>query len=157
MALTPAQLTTLKTDITVTKAATVYQGSTLLTHWNESHTQIIADYYNQTANPQVDLWRPDVAVTDMAKSILMSEYIALTAVKQNGMLLYMQNGTIDATNANVRAGFTSIFTSGTSLTNLTALAKKAATYFESLFAVSSVSPFYKIPLTAADVDAAKLI
>lgn len=157
MALANGQLTILKTDITVTKAATVYQGSTLLVHWQQSHTQIIADFYNQAANPQVDIWRSDVKVTDMAKSVLMSEFIALTAVKQNGMNLYMQGETIDATNANVRNGFASIFPAGTSLNNLTALAKKAATYFESLFAVSSVSPFYNIPLTAADVDAAKAL
>lgn len=153
--LTLSQLSTLKTDITVTNAATSFNGSTLLTLWNGNDFENLAAYYNTTASPQLDLWRPDIAPSDIIPVIVMSEFIALTAVKQNGLLLYMQGSVINATNANVRNGFTSIFTSGTSLTNLTALAKKAATNLEKLFTVSNVSPLYKYTVSGNELSKAK--
>jgi hypothetical protein len=160
--MTTAQLQTLKTDITVTRASVSFQGQTLLQHWNQDHTQIIADFYNQVAaGPAVSLWKPDVPVEDLAKSILMSEFIALTAVKQNGFAVYQFGTYVDATNANVRNGFNSIFGTSTSLTNLTAIAKKPGTYLEVLFSsvdgAANTSTLYKYTLTAADVDAAKLV
>lgn len=153
--MTTAQLQALKTDITVTRASTVYLGSTLLTYWQTTQTQKIADFYNQTASPQVDLWRPDIPVGEACSQVVMSDFIALAVARQNGWFVMTQSATIDATNTLVRTNFTTIFGAGTAtLTNLTAAAKKAATYFESLFTTSGVSAVYKQLLTAQDVYSA---
>jgi hypothetical protein len=138
--MTTAQLQTLKTDITVTNANTVYQGSTLLSLWQTFNYAKIADYYNTTASPQQDLWRPDILISEIIKVIVMSEFIAFTAVKQNGWLMLMQSPVIDATSSNIRASFSTIF-GGTTITNLTALSKKAATNLEKLFSSANGTGF----------------
>ena len=153
--MTDAQKAALKNDITVTHGSTVYQGQTLLSYWNGNNMEALAAYYNTVASPQVDLWRPNILPSEVIPVIVMSEYIALTAVKQNGLLLYMQGVYIDATNVNTRNGFASIFTSGTSLTNLTALAKKAATNFENLFTSNNVSSVFGQVVTPSDIFSAK--
>lgn len=153
--LTTAQLQALKNDITVTRASTVYQGNTLLSYWQTTQTQKIADFYNQTASPQVDLWRSDIPVGDACNQVVMSDFIALTVAKQNGWFVMTQSATIDATNTLVRTNFQTLFGAGTaSLTNLTAAAKKPATYFEALFTTSGVTAVYKQLLTAQDVYSA---
>lgn len=135
--ITESQKTTLRNDITVTHANTVYQGSTLLQHWNGNNMEALAGYYNSVAAPQVDLWRPNILPSEIVPVLIMTEFIGLTAVKQNGLSLYMQAPFIDATNVNVRNGFTAIFagSAGVSVTNLTALAKRPATNYENLFTV----------------------
>lgn len=150
--MTTAQLQTIKTDVTVTNAATVYSGSTLLQYWNTTNIAALAEYYNTVATPQLDLWRPDINPNELQKAIVMSAYIALTAVKQNGFMVYLQAANLDATNQNIRDGFQSIFGAGTqSLINLTALAKKPATRLEKLFAVGNVSSVYGVVITESDV------
>ncbi len=158
--MTDAQKQTLKTDVTVTHASTVYQGSTLLQYWNANNLDAIAAYYNTNVSPQVDLWRPDVSPNELQKAIVMSAYTALTAVKQNGFMVYLQAANLDATNQNIRDGFNSIFGAGATLTALTALAKKPATNWENLFvgAVQSgayVSTQYGVLVTYGDVFQAK--
>jgi hypothetical protein len=72
--------------------------------------------------------------------------------KQNAYLALIQ-GAIDATNANIRAGFGAIF-GGTSVTNLTALAQRVPTRFEALFTTAQVSAAFGQSVTVADVAAA---
>lgn len=158
--MTTAQLLILKNDILVTHAATVYQGSTLLQHWNNNNLETLANYYNANASPQVDLWRPDVSPFELQKVIVMSAYVALTAVKQNGFMVYLQSPVLDATNQNIRDGFTTIFGAGATLTALTALAKKPATNFENLFigviqSGAFVSSVYGQQVTYQDIFNAK--
>src|SRR6516164_8574280 len=142
MSLTSAQLATLKTDITVTHASTVFNSKTLLQLWNGYDTQGLADYYNTTASPTVAIWRPDVSQTDLAKSIVASDFSALTVALQNTWFALLQAPILDATISSVRQNFSTIFTSGTTLTNLQATAQKNATNLESLFTTSQVSSVY---------------
>jgi hypothetical protein len=131
--MTTAQLNTIKTDIITTHASTVFNGKTLLQLWDDNDTENLARYYNTIANPQLDLWRPDVQAWEATKSVIGSVYVGLTAVKQNGFLMYITAGIIDATSQNVRDSFSAIFPAGATLNNLIAVSKKPATNGESLF------------------------
>ena len=64
---------------------------------------------------------------------------------------------IDATNANIRAGFVSIFGAGATVNNLTAIAQRVATNFEFLFTTSNVSSVYNYILTDDDIREATQI
>lgn len=155
--MTTAQLQTLKTDINA-KQNTVTGGETIAQHLAKSQWQKIADYYNTAASPQVDLWKPDVLVTDLARAVLMSEFVALTVQRQNGYFVLTQGTYIDASDANIRTSFSTIFGGASAtLTSLTAIAKKAATNFEALFVSGSISSAYKIVVTSEDVRQAMLL
>ena len=128
MSLTSAQQLALRTSVKAHAAdsvATAYAGHDLAT---------IAAFYNSTASPATILWRSDIKAAELAGAIVMSEFTALTALQQGGMALLLQlgSGALDATNANVRASFSSLFTGKTTLTNLTAVAQRSATYYEAL-------------------------
>jgi hypothetical protein len=120
----------------------------------------ISNAYNLASNPPAMLWRPDVTPTEIASAIVMSEFVALTAIKQNGLLLLTQGAAIDATQSNVRAAFQAIFGAGATMTALTALAQRVGTRFEVLFssavAGARVTTKYGQPLTADDVQSAML-
>lgn len=150
--MTTAQLIILRNDIRVTRAATMFQGNTLLTYWNTFDFETLANYYNTLASPQVDLWRPDVTQSELAKCIVATEFQALTAVKQNTWFALLQGDILDATVALVRTNFVTIFGAGAAtVTNLSAAAKKAATNFENLFTVSNVSSVYGQSVSSQDI------
>jgi len=151
MALTPAELTTLKNDITA-KANTVYSGSTFSVHQSNSRFDILATYYNTVASPQTDLWRPDIAISEITNIIDMSGYTGLTVARQNGWMAMSQGSVIDATLSLVRTNFTTIFGNNTATTNAAiAVAKKAATNFEMLYTTSNVSTKYKYIVTSDEI------
>lgn len=126
MSLTASQLSTLKTDI---QGRASLASSVAAADW-----PTVAAFYNAPASPAVNVWRADIATEEIAPQVVMSDFVALTAVKQNGLLLLTQGPKIDATQANVRSAFASIFGAGsTTLTNLTALAQRPATRFEAMF------------------------
>lgn len=151
--MTTAQYITLKTDINA-KLNTVINSALMSIHLANSDFQKIADYYNEaTAN---DLWRPDVTATEITKSVVNSAFTGLTALKQQGLMMYLIAGTTDATTQNVRDGFSNIFGNGATLTALTAVSKRKGTNFEMLFvgAVQSgayVSSAYGITVTGDDI------
>lgn len=155
--MTTAQLQVLKTNI-LANLNTVAGSDTISNHMANSNWQAIADYYNSVAVPAKDLCRPDVSNYELAKNIVMSAYVTLTAVRQNGFMVYLQSPILDATSQNIRDGFTTIFGAGSqTVINLTALAKKPATYFEVLFIGSIVSgayisTVYKYEVTAYNVQ-----
>jgi hypothetical protein len=128
--LTSAQLATLKADILADPV--------LAAKPNNSDAAVdIAAAYNAAASPAYVVWRTDIAPREIVGAITSSEFVALTAIKQNGLIILLLAGTIDGSNANIRAAFTAIFTTGSSLTALTALAKRNATRAEKLFATGS--------------------
>jgi hypothetical protein len=128
--LTSAQLATLKADIQADQV--------LAAKPNNSDAAVdIAAAYNAAASPAYVVWRNDITAREVVGSITASEFVALTAIKQNGLIIILLAGTVDGSNANIRAAFTSIFTTGTSLTTLTALCKRNATRAEKLFATGS--------------------
>ncbi len=150
MALTSAQLATLKAAILADGTANAFPNTS-------DGNFACAVYLNTVPGSPTQLWRSDVSPSEVAKSVLMSEYAALTAIKQNGLLLITQ-GTIDATSANIRAAFTTIFTSGTSLTNLTALAQRPGTRFEVIFSAGgppATSTMYGRAVDYTEVMAAR--
>lgn len=72
-------------------------------------------------------------------------------------MLYVNGVTIDATSQNVRDGFNNIFGAGATLTNLTNIAKRTATIFESLFigaiqGAAYVSSTYNIIVIGVDIQ-----
>ena len=86
MSLTAAQQLALRTSVKAHAAdsvATAYAGHDLAT---------IAAFYNGTASPATTLWRSDIKASELAAAIVMSEYTALTAVQQGGMMLLLQLG-----------------------------------------------------------------
>lgn len=110
---------------------------------------------NAAESPQVMIWRPDVPVASLLTGVVWSDFIALAQGNRDAWRSLTSGGTVDATNANIRAGFSSVF-GGTSatITNLTAIAQRAATWLESIFTTSSVSSVYGMTATVDDVMAA---
>ena len=160
--MTDNQKQILKTDITVTKAATVYNGQTLLQLWNNNDMEALASFYNQIASPVIDLWRPDISASELTSGIVGGEYVALTAVKQNAFMMYLVAGSLNATSANIRTALDAIFGNTTTKTNLLVVAKKQATNFESLFkgaiqGAAYVSTTYGISVTGQDIYQAKIM
>jgi hypothetical protein len=153
--LTTSQLQTLKNDLFVTRIDQVYLGKTFAIHIAESNYNVLADFYNTATNQNI--WKPDLKVNELSSAIIMSAFVGLTAVKQNGYFVLTQGEYIDATNANIRAGFTTIFGAGTTLNNLTALAQRFATNFEFLFTSNNVSSVYNYILTYEDIEQATQI
>lgn len=138
--MTPAQLATLKADILANVATrpTTDMGA-------------LASFYNASAAGFV--WRPHVAAKELNTAIVWSEFIALPIATQNGYFAILSGGFMDATSANIRAGFGAIF-SGQSQTNLVALVKRAPTNFEALFTTSNVSTAFGQTVSVADVASA---
>lgn len=152
MALTAAQLTSFKTAINADAAigADVAAGN----HSN------IADYYNANHATRL-VWKDKIMVRELNTAIDWTAFALLTAQKQNCYLAMTQGGFVDGTAANVRAGFSSIFGNGATLTALTALAQRIATRFEALADFwttsggnSGVSSVLGTVVTAPDVAAA---
>lgn len=154
MALTQAQKTTLKTDITSAGNAAALGAFITGTDWVS-----IAAFYN--ANSASTVWRPNVPVADLAQQIVGSAFDGLTVAKQNGYLAMTQGGVVHADQASIRAWFSDIFGGGSAtLTNLTAIAQRPATRFELLFssvaAPANVTTVFGQQLSPDDVQDAML-
>lgn len=144
--LTTAQLAALKTDAD--------GQSTLTAAIAAKDWPTVAAFYNAPSSPAVTIWRADVKPSEIVAAITGSEFVALTALKQSLLSLLLMPGVVDATSANVRADFSAIFATGSSLTALTALAQRTATRIEALFTAAQVSAVYGYLLAAADVQQA---
>lgn len=140
--MTPAQLTTFK--------AAILGDAALAAARTAGDQGAIAAYYNAAGTGTV--WRPSISVAELNTAIVWSEFIALTQGQRDAYRALI-SGAIDATNANIRSGFGSIF-GGTSLTNLTALAQRVPTRFEALFTTAQVSAVFGQVVAVADVAAA---
>ena len=142
--MTPAQLAALKSDATANFAALV-----AATDWPS-----IAAAYNLPSLPAVTIWRADIKPVEVIDAITGTEFIALTPQHQAMLSLLLLPGVVDATSANVRADFSAIFSSGSSLTALSTIAQRTATRLEALFTTSAISAVYGDTLTAGDVQKA---
>lgn len=136
--MTPAQIATLKADILANAATrpTADMGA-------------LVTYYNATAASGF-VWRPQVGTKELNTAIVWSEFVALPVATQNGYFAIISGGYMDATSANIRAGFGTIF-SGTSQTNLIALVKRTPTNFEALYTTSNVCALFGEILSVADI------
>jgi hypothetical protein len=136
--MTPAQIATFKADILANVGTRPI-----------SDMGAIVAYYNADAASGF-LWRPVVPARELNTAIVWSEFIALPVATQNGYFAILSAGSMDATSANIRAGFGTIF-SGTSQTNLVALVKRTPTNFEALYTTSNVCALFGTVVTVADV------
>lgn len=134
-------------QLTVFKAAILADGNVSAFVSAQNHIAIAA-YYNGAGTGNI--WRPDIKVSEINTALVGSEFVALTAIKQN-LFLVIASAPVDATSANVRANFTAIFTSGTTLSNLTALAQRVPTKGEMVFTTSNVCSMYGLIVSANDV------
>lgn len=149
--LTSAQLATLKAAVLADSTANAFPNT------GDGNFECAA-YLNTVPAVPTQLWRPDIQPTEVSATITMSAFVALTAIKQNGLLLLTQ-GSVNATAANVRTAFSDIFGAGASLTALTALAQRAGTRFEVIFSsaagVANVSTMYGRAVRYDEVMAAR--
>jgi hypothetical protein len=141
MSITPAQLSTFKTDIQSNAGVTALLAA-------KNYTGIAA-FYNGAGTGSV--WNPSLTIAQIMTAIVWSEFIALTTAKMTAFQVMTANGQIDATSANIRNGFSTIFAATTTLTNLTAIASKTPTVFEALYASANVTPVYGYVVQLQDV------
>lgn len=144
--LTPAQNTTL--------AAAINGDGTLAGAVAAKDWYTIAVAFNALSNPPVSIWRPSVTVQELNTAVDWSAFAVLTVAKQNTYFAMITPGFIDATSANIRGGFNTVFGAGATLTALSALAQRTATRFEALFSTSNVSDVFGQTLSAGDVQKA---
>lgn len=110
MALTLGQLSTLKIDITVTRAAVSYDGQTLLQWWNAFADTKLAEFYNQFANPNYYVWKSTVAIPDLMRGGFdWTRVDNLTVGKARIWEFMTSAGTVNPSEPNVRAGFEATF------------------------------------------------
>lgn len=133
--------------------AAINGNSAALADWNAGNPGAAAEWLNSASATLI--WMPAVPVSVLLTGVVWSAFIALSTSQQAAWQALTAGGTVDATNANIRAGFTSIFGAGSqTLTNLAALAQRAATNLEALFTTSGVCSLYGAMATEADVRAA---
>ena len=159
-----AQLITLRDDITLTNAGTMWDGMTLLDWWNSGQNQPLAEYYDVEASPAVVLWRPNIPNTDLTAGIIMSEFISLSQGRRDGWSVMTFPELIDATDAQIRSNFVDLFGGGQApgtIAALTAIAQRNASRGEALYAVSAGSannsPIFGSPITSQNIAEARLV
>ena len=99
-----SQIATIKADI-IAKAALVYEVISFALLQSTTRLDKIAAYYNEEANPVVNLWRPDISISDVTNNIVFSDYISLSAAKREAWMAMSQGNVIDATIDLVRTNF----------------------------------------------------
>lgn len=151
--MTAAQILTLKNDI-LANGNVSYNGNTISYYMSNTMYSIVAAFYNQNANPTVDLWRPDIDVSELAPNIVMTDFVGLQQNKRDGYMILITGSTLDATVANTRASFVEIFGATQTRTNLEAMSKRPATRFEALFTTSNVCEraLYGYTVTSMDIE-----
>jgi hypothetical protein len=101
----------------------------------------IVAYYNALGTGTI--WRPNITNSELNTAIIWSEFSTLSVALQNTYKALVSVPLIDATNSNIRGGFTTVFgPSTTSRANLTALAQRIPTRFEALFTTAQVCAVY---------------
>lgn len=136
-ALTPQQLTTLKTDINANSA-------TLSIAIAQRDGPTIAAFYNAIASPSFTVWKSMVPINLIGKAFDNTELAGLTTANQTRLqtLAMFLAGGVDPSQATNRAFFDDIF-SGAGGANtrvkLLSLWKRLATRAEKLFAIGTGS------------------
>jgi hypothetical protein len=130
--LTPAQLTTLATEINTDPKALGYAG--------KNNIQCAAILNTVGASAQ-NVGAGVVQAWQLMELVVQSEFIALTTANQNLFNCYVSSGAIDASNATVQANFLAIFTvaaSPTTRANMVAFVNRSATRGEILFGSGTI-------------------
>lgn len=135
MALTAAQKATVKADILASPDLNALPK-------NSDGFFAMAELYNVQAVPDFTVWRSNIPTSDVKKAINWTEYIGRSVGERSAFELIVSNGIVNASDANVRAGFADIFSGpqgATTLAALTAIAKRLATRIEKLLATGTGS------------------
>lgn len=137
MTLTPAQLQTLKTDITNDATLNAYPV-------NSDWAAVIADAYNLAATPAFTVWKRNVPLSDVANNLVGTDLSGLSTLNHTRLqtvVLLSQDG-VNASLSDRRAFFDDIFSgAGGAATRakLLILWKRLATRGEKLFATGTGS------------------
>ena len=145
MSLTTAQKTTLKAAMLIDSNVIAIVGQ----------DQKVADYYNAASSTAI--WIPNLPRSVVIANTNWVAFAAKTALLQATFTALLLDGTVDATNTNIRNGFGSVF-SGADLTALSNVAQRLGTRLEVLFSSGgppAVSTMYGYTLTDTDVNAAR--
>ncbi len=145
MSLTLTQLATLKTDVLAQPTLTA---AVLAADW-----PTVALFYNAGSTPSANVWIPNLPATVLNGTVNWVAFAAKTVQQQNTYFAMVQGGFVDATSANIRAGFGAVF-SGADLTALANIAQQVGTRFEVLFSTANVSLVFGQTLDPADVQKA---
>jgi hypothetical protein len=154
MALTTQQLQSLKSAIAA-------DGTMSAAPSNSTGNYAILAALNAIAAGPFIVWRTDIKSSEVVAAIVGTEFAALTAVKQTLLMMLISPGVVDASSANVQADFSAIFSAGTTLTALAALAKRSANVAEKTLATgtgttgSPATLGFVGPVTYSDVEAAR--
>lgn len=141
-------------DLAAIKSA-IQADATALAFVNAANPGGCAEYLNAVPAAPTLIWRPDVPVAELLTGVVWSAFVALSTGAIAAWQALTSGGTVDATSANVRAGFVTIFGSGSqTVTNLSAIAQRPASRLEALFSVSAVCSHYGEQIDSATVQAA---
>ena len=147
MALTSSQATTLRNAVT--------SDASVASQVQNHDAYSIAAVYNQATSTQI--WRPDLSPSMLYPSIVASEAITQSAQALLLAEIVLSAPVIDASNPNVRAQFATVFPASTcvsTIANMTAVAQRPASKFETLYISNQVSAVYGYVLTPLDVQQA---
>lgn len=155
-----AQLSTLHTDITVTRADVMHDGATLLDWYTKGDDEKVAEFYNGQHQPVEDVWKPDVRCQDINQAIVSAEFDMLTGNRRETWGFTLSHlDPIDTTIGQVRDNFQYIFPNTEApltFANIMALAQRNATYGEVLYGVRDqgayISDIYGQRITADNVS-----
>lgn len=150
MSFTAAQLATIKSAVQADATAGPLASSGALGQ--------LAAYLNSAPTTGAALvTREDVTPTELFHAIVYAEFSALGAPALAMLGLAKAAARIDFTNANVASGLTQIFPSTTqTYANIMAIAQRAATRLEAIFATGGVSQVYGQTIGVSDLIAAGL-
>ena len=133
MALTPAQLSTLKAAILADPALNVEPN-------NSDGAFAIAAALNQLSSPAFIVWKTDIPTKDVKKAINWPEYISRSVGERAAFELIIANGIVSAADPGIRQGFQDIFSGPSGAVTRTALivlAKRTATRGEKILATGT--------------------
>lgn len=109
-------------------------------HLSEGDDTGVAAILNSTYAAVGTVWRQSLTAAEVLGSLVDTEVAAWTQLQWTAFQCLISTGTVDATNARIRALFAKLV-SGQSLTNLTAIAKVVTpTRAEELFGAGTVIP-----------------
>jgi len=135
MALTPAQLVTLRADIDADPVFSVLPN-------NDDTSFAIAEAYNQTASPDWIVWRTNLSREELFDATVLTELISRSQGERDTYRTMLDQGVVSAAKASIRQAFADIFSGpagATTRAQLTAVAKRTATRAEKLFSTGTGS------------------
>jgi len=147
MSLDPTNYAALKTNIQGQGSLT---GAVASSDW-----PTVANFYNAASATAV--WIPNLPRSVVIANTNLVAFATKTTLLQATFTLMLLDGIVDATNANIRAGFSTVF-QGADLTALSNIAQRLATRYEALFVSQAgppiVSAVFGQTLTPDDVQKA---